>query len=161
VFVVSVAGALAGLAFDFPGLRFVPAADGTGRARGIDTAVAVGADAAGVGMPRAALLGDIPALRPEDLDAALIGAGRVERAVVPDAEGSGTTLVTAGSGIPLLTSFGGQSYARHVELGCVPLEIADTSSLRHDVDTAAQLEVAAELGLGPRTAALLAAQSSR
>ena len=43
----------------------------------------------------------------------------------------------------------------------MPLEIADASSLRHDVDTAAQLEVAAELGLGPRTAALLAAQSSR
>ena len=79
----------------------------------------------------------------------------------PDAEGTGTTLVTAGSGIPLLTSFGARSYARHVELGCVPLEISDDSSLRHDVDTAAQLEVAAERGLGPRTAALLAAQSSR
>jgi len=161
VYVVTDDGALVALAFDIPGLRFVPEDDGTGRPRGIDTAVAVGADAAGLGMPRAALLGDLPALRPEHLDAALAAAVSLDRTVVPDAEGTGTTLVTAGSGIPLLTSFGARSYARHVELGCVPLEISDDSSLRHDVDTAAQLEVAAERGLGPRTAALLAAQSSR
>jgi 2-phospho-L-lactate guanylyltransferase len=161
VYVVTDDAALVALAFDIPGLRFVPEDDGTGRPRGIDTAVAVGADAAGLGMPRAALLGDLPALRPEHLDAALAAAVSHDRTVVPDAEGTGTTLVTAGSGIPLLTSFGARSYARHVELGCVPLEISDDSSLRHDVDTAAQLEVAAERGLGPRTAALLAAQSSR
>ena len=64
-------GALVALAFDIPGLRFVPEDDGTGRPRGIDAAVAVGADAAGDGMPRAALLGDLPSLRPEDLGAAL------------------------------------------------------------------------------------------
>src|SRR6187402_1497069 len=87
-----------------------------------------------------------PSARPEDLGAALTAAGASDRAVVPDAEGTGTTLVTAASGIPLLTSFGARSYARHIELGCVPLEIAVASSLRHDVDTAAQLEVAAELG---------------
>jgi 2-phospho-L-lactate guanylyltransferase len=161
VYVVTDDGALVALAFDIPRLRFVAEDDGAGRPRGIDTAVAIGADAAGVRMPRAALLGDLPALRPEDLDAVLNAAGALDQTVVPDAEGTGTTLVTARSGIPLLTSFGAQSFARHVELGCVPLEIADASSLRHDVDTAAQLEVAAGLGLGPRTAALLAAQSSR
>lgn len=161
VYVVTDDGALIARAFDIPGLRFVPEDDGTGRPRGIDAAVAVGADAAGVGMPRAALLGDLPALRPEDLDAALTAAGRLDRGVVPDAEGTGTTLVTAGSGIPLLTSFGAQSYARHLALGCVPLEIADTSSVRHDVDTSDQLEVATGLGLGPRTAGLLGAQISR
>jgi 2-phospho-L-lactate guanylyltransferase len=166
VYVVTDDGALVALAFDIPGLRFVPEDDGTGRPRGIDAAVAVGADAAGDGMPRAALLGDLPALRPDDHDAALTAARPHERAVVPDAEGTGTTLVTAGSGIPLTTSFGDGSFARHVDLGCVPLEITPASSLRRDVDTADQLDVAAGLGLGPRTAALLAAprrtaQSSR
>lgn len=161
VYVVTDDAALVSLAFDIPGLRFVPEDDGTGKPRGIDAAVAVGADAAGEGMPRAALLGDLPALRPEDLAAALNAAFSVDRAVVPDAEGTGTTLVTAGSGIRLLTSFGDGSFARHVDLGCRALEIMRASTLRRDVDTADQLDVAAELGLGPRTAALLAAQISR
>ncbi len=50
-------------------------------------------------MPRAALLGDLPALRPEDLAAALGPRRPVERAVVADAEGTGSTLVTAGPGV--------------------------------------------------------------
>ncbi len=55
------------------------------------------------------------------------------------------------------SSFGDGSFARHVALGCAPLEIPDASTLRRDVDTAAQLEAARALGLGPRTAALLRA----
>jgi 2-phospho-L-lactate guanylyltransferase len=161
VYVVTDDAALVALAFDIPGLRFVPEDDGTGRPRGIDAAVAVGAGVAGERMPRAALLGDLPALRPEDLADALNAAIAADHAVVPDAEGTGTTLVTAGSGIALCTSFGDGSFARHIDLGCVPLELVEGSSLRRDVDTAAQLEVAAGLGLGPRTAALLAAQISR
>ena len=158
VFVVTNDGALVALAYDIPGLRFVSEGD----ARGIDAAVSVGADAlgadaAGERMPRAALLGDLPALRPGDLDAALAAASAVDRGVVADAEGTGTTLVTARSGIPLLTSFGGGSFARHVGLGCVPLGIDAASSLRRDVDTPDQLEAAAALGVGPRTAAVLAA----
>ena len=157
VYVVTEDAALVTLAFDIPGLRFVPEGD----ARGIDAAVAVGADAAGDGMPRAALLGDLPSLRPEDLGTALIAATSFARGVVADAEGTGTTLVTAGRGIALLTSFGDGSYSRHLDLGCVPLEIGDSSSLRRDVDTAAQLEIAAELGVGPRTSRVLEAQTSR
>jgi len=155
VFVVTDDGALVTLAFDIPGLRFVPEDDGTGRPPGIDAAVAVGAEAAGERMPRAALLGDVPALRPEDLEAALSAASTVDRGVVADAEGTGTTLVTAGRGIVLCTSFGADSFARHVALGCVPLEIPDASTLRRDVDTAAQFEAATALGVGPRTAALI------
>jgi 2-phospho-L-lactate guanylyltransferase len=161
VYVVTDDGGLVALAFDIPGLRFVPEDDGTGRARGIDSAVAIGAEAAGQGMPRAALLGDLPALRPDDLATALNAAAAVDRAVVADAEGTGTTLVTAQRGIPLSTSFGDGSYARHVQLGCVPLGVDGTSTLRRDVDTAAQLAAAGALGLGPRTAALLADQISR
>ena len=79
----------------------------------------------------------------EDLEAALVSASAVDRAVVADAEGTGTTLVTAGRGIALETSFGAGSFARHVALGCVPLAIADSSTLRRDVDTAEQLDAAA------------------
>ncbi len=61
----------------------------------------------------------------------------------------------------MLTSFGDGSFARHVDLGCTPLEIEGTSTLRRDVDTPDQLDAAAELGVGPRTAAVLAAQISR
>lgn len=157
VFVVTDDGALVSLAFDIPGLRFVPEGD----ARGIDAAVAAGADAAGERMPRAALLGDLPALRPDDLAAALRSARVVARAVVADAEGTGTTLVTAGAGMPLQTSFGDGSYARHRDLGCVPLEIDASSTLRRDVDTPDQLDQAVALGVGPRTASVLAAQISR
>jgi 2-phospho-L-lactate guanylyltransferase len=155
VYVVTDDGGLVESAFDIPGLRFVPEDDGSGTARGIDAAVALGAAAAGERMPRAALLGDLPALRPDDLAAALETAATLGRGVVPDAEGTGTTLVTAGRGIPLLTSFGDASYARHLDLGCAPLGTPDASTLRRDVDTASQLDAAAALGLGPRTAALL------
>ena len=48
------------------------------------------------------------------------------------------------------------SFARHVARGCVPLEVPDASTLRRDVDTAQQLREAVLLGLGPRTARLLA-----
>jgi 2-phospho-L-lactate guanylyltransferase len=160
VYVVTDDGALVALAYDIPGLRFVPEDDGTGGSRGIDAAVAVGAKAAGDGMPRAALLGDLPALRPDDLDAALTDASALRRAVVPDAEGTGTTLVTAGPGISLLTSFGDGSFARHTDLGCVPLAVAEASTLRRDVDTADQLATAAELGVGPRTARVLGLRSA-
>lgn len=151
VYVVTEDATLVTLAHDIPGLRFLP----EGEARGIDAAVAVGAEAAGERMPRAALLGDLPALRPADLADALRTAARLAKTVVPDAEGTGTTLVTAGTGIRLVTSFGADSFARHVDLGCVALNVADDSSLRRDVDTADQLSAAGEIGLGRRTAAVL------
>lgn len=161
VFVVTDDGALVTLAFDIPGLRFVAESVQAGGARGIDAAVARGAEAAGERMPRAALLGDLPALRPGDLQTALAAAADSDRAAVPDAEGTGTTLVTARRGIPLTTSFGDGSFARHLGLGCVPVSIPDASTLRRDVDTAAQLDTAASLGVGPRTARVLASQISR
>ncbi|GAA5031849.1 2-phospho-L-lactate guanylyltransferase [Microbacterium fluvii] len=120
----------------------------------LDAAVAIGAAVAD-GRPTAALLGDLPALRPEDLAQALEAAASVDRAVVADAEGTGSTLVTAGAGVPWASSFGDGSLARHVALGCAPLDVPADSTLRRDVDTADQLEAARALGLGPRTSALL------
>jgi len=122
---------------------------------GLDGAVALGADAAGKRMPRAALLGDLPALRPDDLAAGLAAAAGADRAVAPDAEGTGSTLVTARAGIPWASSFGDGSLARHVALGCRMLDVPASSTLRRDVDAADQLDAAVLLGLGPRTAALL------
>lgn len=150
VIVVSDDGGLVMQAFDIPGLRFVPEGD----ARGLDAAVAEGMSAIGDGMPRAALLGDLPALRPGDLADALRLAASVDRGVVADAEGTGSTLVTARAGVGWESAFGADSFAKHVALGCAPLSIAGSSTLRRDVDDASQLEAAAALGLGPRTAAL-------
>jgi len=154
-------------ATDIPGLRFVPESDPPGLELAaaarfstltrLDAAVARGIAAVDTRMPRAALLGDLPALRPADLAAALEAAASVDRGVVADAEGTGSTLVTAGSGADWSSSFGDGSFARHRALGCVPLEVPHASTLRRDVDTAPHLEDAAALGLGPRTAHLLAA----
>lgn len=124
-----------------------------GGERGLDAAITTGMEAAGL-VPRAALLGDLPALRPADLDAALDAAEQVERGLVTDAEGTGTTLVTARAGAVWVSAFGEDSAARHRLLGCTDLDIDAGSTLRRDVDTAEQLEAASALGLGRHTAAL-------
>lgn len=131
-----------------------------GDSRGLDAAIATGAAAAGQDAPRAALLGDLPALRPADLDAALEVASTVERGVVADAEGVGSTLVTARGGATWISAFGDDSFARHQLLGCTALDVAVDSTLRRDVDTPDQLAAASALGLGERTAAVLAATAA-
>lgn len=111
--------------------------------------------------PTAVLLGDLPALQPADLDAALLGASEHHWAFVPDAEGAGTTLVVAQEGLPHSLRFGDDSADQHGRSGYAELEVAHTSGLRRDVDTLAQLDELARLDalgvvrLGPRTRALL------
>ncbi len=122
---------------------------------GLNAAVAAGLAAVAPARARAALLGDLPALDPADLDAALELASARARALVPDAEGAGTTLITARPGEPLHPSFGADSRALHEAAGFTPLDLPAGSTLRRDVDTAGQLQAAAALGLGPRTSALL------
>ena len=155
VVVVTDDASLARDAAMIPALRFVP----EGEPRGLDAAVAAGVAAVDPRgrMPRAALLGDLPALRSADLRDALDAAASVARAVVADAEGTGSTLVTAAPGVEWRSAFGDGSFARHLALGCEALQIPDASTLRRDVDTADQLKSAAALGLGPRTAALVTA----
>ncbi len=72
---------------------------------------------------------------------------------VPDHDGTGTTLLAAPAGVPLDPRFGPGSARAHARSGAVVLPAAP--SLRHDVDTAADLAAAARLGLGARTAALM------
>lgn len=126
-----------------------------GDTRGLDAAIALGAAAAGQSAARAALLGDLPALRPTDLDTALGLAASVERGLVPDSEATGSTLVTARPGAVWVSAFGVDSASRHRLLGCTDLAVARDSTLRRDVDTAAQLSDAVGLGVGPRTSAAL------
>ena len=96
------------------------------------------------------LLADLPALTANDLSLALEAAARHGNAFVPDDEGSGTVLLTAITGASLRPAFGLGSAARHRALGAVRLDL-DLPRLRSDVDTAAGLQVAAALGLGPHT----------
>ncbi len=124
--------------------------------RGLDAAVAAGvATVEAPGRGRAAMLGDLPALAPEDLADALERGASVERGVVADSEGTGSTLVTAVPGVPWLSAFGVDSFARHRARGFVALDVPADSTLRRDVDTAAHLAAAAVLGVGSRTAAAL------
>jgi len=129
-------------------------------AAGLNSALAFGAGYArdqlrGRGV--AGLAGDLPAMRPDELTVALRAAGAAARAFVPDAEGTGTTLYTAAAGTIFEPRFGPQSRARHLAAGAAEIDLPELAGLRRDVDTMADLRRAAEIGLGPRTAALLAA----
>lgn len=105
--------------------------------------------------PMGVLLGDLPALRAGDLDAALEAAARYPLAFVPDAEGTGTTFATARARVAFAPHFGADSAARHAAAGFADLVAAAPAAiapgLRRDVDTAAELRDAVALGAGPHT----------
>ncbi|WP_435744578.1 2-phospho-L-lactate guanylyltransferase [Nocardioides sp. SYSU DS0663] len=101
-----------------------------------------------------ALCADLPALRPEDLDAALASLVPGGPSFVVDAEGVGTTLYTAPYD-QFDPQFGSGSAHAHLVGGALELRGA-LPSLRHDVDDLAGLRAAAELGLGQHTAPLVA-----
>lgn len=124
--------------------------------RGLDAAVRAGAaeaTAAWPGHPVAVLLADVPALRPVDLRRALLACEAHPGAVVPDAEGTGTVLLTARPGATLDPAFGPGSAQRHAGWAAL-LDLA-LPRLRRDVDDAGALELARALGVGPRTRAVL------
>jgi 2-phospho-L-lactate/phosphoenolpyruvate guanylyltransferase len=125
--------------------------------------VAVGSVAVG-SVAVAAVTADLPALRTWELTAALQAAAggpvtgppapEATRAMVPDAAGSGTTLLAAPPGVPLEPRFGADSALAHQRTGARRLD-GDWPSLRRDVDTLPDLVEAQRLGLGRHTAALL------
>ena len=109
-------------------------------------------------MPGAAvgtLAADLPALRPSELTAALRTAALHDRGFVRDAHGTGTTLLLARVPGDLRPMFGPGSAARHQASGAHELAGQTLSSLRRDVDTADDLEMALRLGVGARTRRLL------
>jgi 2-phospho-L-lactate/phosphoenolpyruvate guanylyltransferase len=103
----------------------------------------------------ALLAGDLPAVQPAELDDVLRQAdvaGPPSRVlVVADRGGDGTTLLAARTPTSLRPAFGAGSFARHRELGAVPSEFAPLSGIRCDVDDAAGLRIAMELGVGSAT----------
>ncbi|MGY1808384.1 2-phospho-L-lactate guanylyltransferase [Blastococcus sp. SYSU D00669] len=119
--------------------------------RGLNPALEHGARAAGT-TAVAALSSDVPALRPEELAAALDAAAGAPRCFVPDADGTGTTLLTA-VGTALDPRFGRDSARAHAASGARRLE-GDWPGLSLDVDTADALHAALRLGAGPVTTAL-------
>ncbi len=98
----------------------------------------------------ATLSSDLPALREQDLAAALASVAAGGRAFVSDADASGTTLLAAAPGVALRPLYGGGSRRRHLDSGAV--ELPGTPALRRDVDTPDDLRRALALGVGRRTA---------
>lgn len=96
-----------------------------------------------------ALCADLPALRPEDLAAALGSAAQVSEAFVADAAGVGTTMYSAAFE-EFRPRFGIDSRAAHLAQGAQEVQ-GDLASLRADVDDLADLARARTLGLGPHT----------
>ncbi|MEJ2858937.1 MULTISPECIES: 2-phospho-L-lactate guanylyltransferase [unclassified Saccharothrix] len=125
---------------------------------GLNAAVRAGAEVVRRQDPAAAvgvLPADLPALRPAELSAA-VAAAAGRRAFCADRPGTGTTLLLAAPGADLWPRLGTGSARAHEDGGAVALTGA-WPSLRCDVDTAEDLRLATALGLGPRSAALVAA----
>jgi len=122
--------------------------------QGLSAAIGHGVDRARAASngPVAVLLGDLPALSPDELDAALEAAARHPLAFVRDADGTGTTLATATPGTAFEPRFGLDSAALHVADGYVELEAS--AGLTRDVDTVDALAEALALGVGGHTSAL-------
>jgi 2-phospho-L-lactate/phosphoenolpyruvate guanylyltransferase len=128
-------------------------------APGLNAALREGARHAAQRWPEdgiAALVGDLPAMRPDELADALESAARTAHAYVTDMHGTGTTLLTARAGQHLGPSFGLGSAARH-EVAAT--QLAAGPGLRHDVDTEADLRRALTLGVGPATLAVTAPET--
>ncbi len=134
----------------------VAAAGTAGATRGAAAAPAGLAAVAGLGEPTpvAVLLADLPSVRPDDVVQALTAAAAHDRAVVPDASGEGTVVLSAKDGRRLVPRFGPGSAARHAAYGHVRLEL-DLPRLRTDVDDDVALAAAIRLGVGAATRAVL------
>lgn len=108
-----------------------------------------------------ALSADLPAARPDEFDA-LLQEARAAGGVgsfVPDRSG-GTTVLLRPPGHALDPQFGPDSAAAHRRSGAAAIG-AGLRGLRLDVDTAEDLAAAVAQGVGPHTAAVLAAAAPR
>jgi 2-phospho-L-lactate/phosphoenolpyruvate guanylyltransferase len=97
-----------------------------------------------------ALCADLPALRPDQLEAALASADPARMSFVADCEGQGTTAVVAPSVETFRPAFGVGSRRQHLDAGAVEI-VVDVPTLRRDVDDVDDLAEALDLGVGPRT----------
>ncbi len=126
---------------------------------GLNAAIRHGETVLSMATTRAALTADLPALRSAELAGAIVAfearpdAGRAH---VIDHLGTGTTTLFAAPGVPMDPHFGVDSAAAHAASGALALG-GDWPTLRLDVDTHTDLQLARQLGLGPRTARALSA----
>jgi 2-phospho-L-lactate guanylyltransferase len=109
-----------------------------------------------------ACVGDLPALRSSTVRRLITASRGRPRSLVSDHDGQGTTMLIA-RGVPLDPLYGttvvaGErigSAARHRLSGAADLPLGALLDARRDVDTPADLAVAAGLGVGPATSRLL------
>ncbi|MFJ8886884.1 2-phospho-L-lactate guanylyltransferase [Streptomyces sp. NPDC102402] len=128
-------------------------------AAGLNAALEHGARAALArhgGAAVAALNADLPALRPDELARVLEFSSAFPRTFVSDAQGIGTTFLSAAPGVELRPAFGGASRARHLASGAVEIALRGLDSVRRDVDTGDDLGAALALGVGRFTTELAA-----
>jgi 2-phospho-L-lactate guanylyltransferase len=100
------------------------------------------------------LQGDLPALQPHELAAAIAAARRHPRSFVGDRHGTGTSALFS-FGVALDPHFGADSARRHRSSGALELTGA-WPGLRCDIDTPGDLLVARRLGVGAATTAAIA-----
>jgi 2-phospho-L-lactate/phosphoenolpyruvate guanylyltransferase len=127
--------------------------------RGLNAALGYAAEAAWerrAGCRVAAMLADLPALRPGELERVLDAALAFPSAFLPDADSVGTTVYCATTPAAFDPHFGLASRSAHRAAGAVELALPDVATVRRDVDTEADLREALRLGVGPRTQAALA-----
>ncbi len=111
------------------------------------------------GAPVAALCGDLPSLRPDELDLALATAEPSRPSFVTDRAGTGTVLLMAPHPGAFDPHFGHASRAAHLAAGALELAVV-APGLRHDVDTHSDLLAAVTRGVGEHTALVLASRAS-
>lgn len=120
---------------------------------GLNAAFRAGFDRLGKDINRVVYLpADVPCMTGERLDVCLGQAEAFAAAVVPDAEGTGSTLLTHRAGWWPGPRFGPDSLSLHIEDGAEPLWSAHPA-MRRDVDTPADLVEAVRLGVGRHTGA--------
>lgn len=106
------------------------------------------------------LQADLPALTATELAAFTAASPQADRVFVHDQHETGTTaLLLRSASMPFEPKFGVDSALRHRDAG-VQLVEGDWPGLRHDVDTADDLDVAVSIGVGPATRAALALASA-
>lgn len=105
--------------------------------------------------PRLAMVADLPCLRPVDIAAIAGEVAQCRAGFVPDASGSGTTILGSATG-PLQPHFGPDSARRHRAAGARVMVSAGPGA-RLDVDTLADVGTAARSGPGRATGDLLPA----
>ena len=100
--------------------------------------------------PIVVIPGDLPSLTPGALAEALEMMADCETSFVPDAEDSGTTLLSAATPQLLRPLYGAASGRRHCAHGSPPIMNVDPR-VRRDVDTMFDLACALQLGVGEET----------